>query len=62
MKSESVDAQTLRKKNYGAETLTNVVNPMDVSLSGLKRAHETKSSNSDKEQITVQQPGDMAGK
>ena len=41
MKSESVDAQTLEQKNYGVETLTNVVNPMDVSLSGLKRAHET---------------------
>ena len=40
MKSKSVDAQTLGKKNYGAETLTNVVNPMDVSLCGLKRAHE----------------------
>ena len=41
MKSESVDAQTSKQKNYGAETLTNVVNPMDFSLSGLKRAHET---------------------
>ena len=41
MKSKSMDAQTLEKKNYGAETQTNVVNPMDVSLSGLKRAHET---------------------
>ena len=35
---------------------------MDVSLSGLKHAHETKSSDSDKEQVTVQQSGEMAGK
>ena len=41
MKSESVDAQTLEKKNYGAETLSNDVNPADASFSGLKHAHET---------------------
>ena len=52
-KTESVDAQTLGKKNYGVETLTNVVNPIDVSLSGLNCAHETESSVSDKEQVIV---------
>ena len=62
MKFESVDAQTLEKKNYGAETLSNDVNPVDASFSGLKRAHETESSDSDKDQVTVQQPGEMAGK
>ena len=41
MKSESVDAQTLEKKNYGVETLSNDVNHVDASFSGLKRAHET---------------------
>ena len=35
---------------------------MDVSLSGLKRAHETKSLDSDKEQVTIQQSGEMEGK
>ena len=57
-----MDAQILGKNNYGEETLTNVVNPMDVSLSGRKHAHETESSHSDKEQVTVQQSGKMAGK
>ena len=62
MKSESVDAQTPGKKNNGAKTLPNEVNPADASFSGLKRAHETESSDSDKEQVTVQQLGEMAGK
>ena len=54
MKSESVDAQSLEKKNYSAETLSNDVNPADASFSGLKSAHETKSSDSDKDLVTVQ--------
>ena len=54
MKSELVDAQTLGKKNYGAETLSNDVNPPDASFSGLKRAHETESSDSDKDLVIVQ--------
>ena len=62
MKSESVDAQTLEKKNYSAETLSNDVNPADASFSGLNHAHETKSSDSNKDLVTVQQPGEMAGK
>ena len=62
MKSELVDAQTLEQKNYGAETLTNVVNPMDVSLSGLKHAHEIENSDSDKEQVSTQQPEEVVGK
>ena len=40
-KSKSVDAQTLEKKNYSAETLSNDVNPVDAYFSGLKHAHET---------------------
>ena len=35
---------------------------MDVSLSGLKCAHETESSDSDKDLVTIQQPGEMASK
>ena len=62
MKYESVDAQTLEKKNYGAETLSNDVNPVDASFSGLKRAHETESLDSNKDLVIVQQPGEMAGK
>ena len=62
MKSESVDVQTPGKKNNGAETLPNEVNPADVSFSGLKSAHETESSDSDKDLVTVQQPREMAGK
>ena len=62
MKFESMDAQTLGKKNYGAETLSNDVNPADASFSGLKHAHETESLDSDKDLVTIQQPGKMAGK
>ena len=54
MKYESVDAQTLEKNNYFAETLWNDVNPSDASFSGLKRAHETESSDSDKDLVIVQ--------
>ena len=36
--------------------------PLDVSLSGLKCAHETESSDSDKDLVTVQQPGEIACK
>ena len=57
-----MDAQTLEKKNSGAETLSNDVNPVDASFSGIKRAHEAESSDSDKDLVTVQQPGEMAGK
>ena len=62
MKCQSEDEQTLEQKNYGAETLTNVVNSMDVSLSGLKHAHETKSSYSNKEQVFVKQSEEGASK
>ena len=53
-KSKSVDGQTLGQKNFGEETQTNVMIPMDASLSGLKHAHESGSSDSDKEQVSVQ--------
>ena len=35
---------------------------MDVSLNGLKHAHETESSDFDKEQVIVQQSREMVGK
>ena len=38
------------------------MNPADASFSGLKRAHETEISDSNKDQVTVQQPGEMVGK
>ena len=38
------------------------MNPADASFSGLKRAHEIESSDSDKDLVTVQQPGEMASK
>ena len=38
------------------------MNPPDASFSGLKRVHETESSDSDKDLVIVQQPGEMAGK
>ena len=40
----------------------NDVNSANASFSGLKHAHETKSLDFDKDQVTVQQPGEMAGK
>ena len=38
------------------------MNHADTSFSGLKRAHETESSDSDKDLVIVQQPGEMEGK
>ena len=38
------------------------MNHADASFSGLKCAHETESSDSDKDLVTVQQPGEMVGK
>ena len=60
MKYESVDAQTLGQKKYGEENQTNVVIPLDASLSGLKHAHESRSLDSDKEQVFVQQSNEGA--
>ena len=61
-KSEPVDAQTLGQKNSDEETQTNVVNPMDASLSGLKHAHQSGSSYYDKEQFSVQQSEEVTNK
>ena len=57
-----MDAQTLGQKNSGEETQTNVMIPMDASLSGLKHAHESGSSNSEKEQVSVQKSKEVASK
>ena len=57
-----VDAQTLGQKNSDEETQTNVVNLMDASLSGLKCAYESRSSDSDKERVLVQQSKEGASK
>ena len=62
MNFESMDAQTLEKKNYGAKTLSNDVNLVDASFSGLKHAHEIEILDSNKYLVTIQQPGEMAGK
>lgn len=54
--SDLVDAQTLGQKNPGEETKTNVLILADASFSGLKRAHESENSDSDKDQSSIQQP------
>ena len=60
MNVESVDAETSRQKITGEDTQTNMENLMDSPISGLKCAHESASSDSDKEQLVVQQPEEVA--
>lgn len=53
---ESLDVETSGQNIIDADTQKNMENPMDSPISGLKRAHESASSDSDKEQPVVQQP------
>ena len=53
-------AETLGQKITSEDTQINMENSMDSSISGLKRAHESTSSNSDKEQSAIQQPEEVS--
>ena len=50
------EAQTIGKQTSGEDTQTISENPMDTSASGQKRAHESASSESDKDIAVFQQP------
>ena len=60
MNVESVDAETSGQKIIGEDTQTNMEISMDSPISGLKHAHESTSSDSDKEQSAIQQPEEVS--